>query len=149
DHLDAVAQTKQLRPEHTVAAKDKGLDITVGADGSAVATLPVGGISDFVAVIRLASTSRKPYFQLRFHRGPQGDHVVQVPAFERLSPPDPLGRAVGPHPCCRDFEIFTAPSTSGATLFAGTLPRIVPAPANEEKVVVISVAGSSVIVYEG
>jgi hypothetical protein len=149
DHLSAAAQTPQLRPEQTIAVKDKSLELTAGADGFVAATLPVGGISDFVAVIRLTAVGLKPFFQLRFHRGPQGDHVVQIPAFLRLGPPETGARAVGPHPCCMAFDVLAAPAAGGPTLFGGPLPRSVPAPANEEQVVVISVQGLLVVVYEG
>jgi serine/threonine protein kinase len=150
DHLSTVAQTRQMAPEQTIAVKDKSLELTAGStDGWAAATLPVGGISDFVAVIRLAAVGLKPSFQLRFHRGPQGDHVVQIPAYLRLGPPEAGVRAVGPHACCQDFDVLAVPTAGGPTLFGGPLPRAVPAPATEEQVVVIAVQGPLVVVYEG
>jgi hypothetical protein len=149
DHLSAVAQSRQPGPNQSITVKDKSLELTAGADGAAVATLPVGGIGDFIAVIRLAAVGLKPSFQLRFHRGPQGDHVVQIPAFLRLGPPEPGARPAGPHACCLEFDVFAAPAAGGPMLFVGPPPRAVPAPMNDEQVVMISVIGPLVVVYEG
>lgn len=148
DHLSDFAQVPQQRPENTIAVKGTSLEITAGADVNLVAPLPVGGIADFVAVLRFAVTNLKPFLQFRFHRSPQGDHAVQIPAYLRLAPPAAGARAVGAHPCCQEFDVFVTPQAGASALLSGPQIRSVAAPANEERQVVLSVKGPLLVVYE-
>jgi hypothetical protein len=152
DHLPDVAQSRQMNPQNTLDIKGKSIELTAGAGqpGQPVsAEVQVSGISDFVAVMRIAATSHKPQLMFRFHRGPDGDHVVAIPAYLHLGPAAPGARAIDAHSCCQDLDVFTAPLGTGPTLYRAPQLLSVPASMGEELLVVVSVKGPLLVVHEG
>jgi hypothetical protein len=147
-NLSDIAASRQQNSESTIAVKDGKLEFTAGEFG-AFARLPISGIGDFVAVMRLRAVSKKPAFLLRFHRsGPAGEYVVQLPAYLRLRPPSPETPSAGPHTCCGDFDIMKAPTSPGTlTLFSGPPIASAAAAPNEELEFAVSVKGPVIVVY--
>lgn len=147
--LSEIAARPQQHAEDSIAVKGTALEFTAGDDFGVFASLPLNGIGDFVAVLRVVAVSRRPALLFRFHKsGPPGDHVVQLPAFLRLGPSAAGAAGTGPHPCCQDFDIYKAPLSQGSpTLYSG--PQLVSAPAdtNEERIFAVSVKGPLIIVY--
>jgi hypothetical protein len=137
------------RPESAIAVKDGKLELTAGDLTGAFTTLPINGIGDFVAVVRMRAVTRKPLLLFRFHRsGQAGEYVVQLPAYLRLRPPAVGAQSPGPHPCCQDFDIYKAPTSPGAiTLYTGPPIVSAAAPATEELEFEISVKGPLIVVY--
>jgi len=136
-------------PENTFTLRDGKFEFTAGNVTGVFATLPINGIGDFVAVMRMRAVTRKPVLMFRFHRsGPTGEYVVQLPAYLRLLPPPAGAQSPGPHPCCQDFDIFKAPTSTGAlTLYTGPPLVSAAAAANEEVEFAISVKGPLIVVY--
>src|SRR6185503_1226879 len=143
-----LARTPQQHPEDSIRVVADGLELRAGSESGAQANLPLSGLTDFVAVMRFTAISGKPLIVLRFHRTPPqpGGYVVQFPAYLKLGPPQPGGDGA-PHKCCREFDIWTAPSNPTAdTLLTGPPPRMVPIPPGEEQLVVVSVNGPLITV---
>jgi len=151
--LPNIAATKQPNPANAIAVKGSSLEFTLKEPTLPLSTnLPLNGIGDFVAVMQIRAISRKPTLNLQFHKPSTtpGAHVVQLPAFLRLSPPAPGARPVGAHSCCQDFDIYTVPIKPDVPMiFTGPQPIMAPAVGSEPLEYVISVKGPLIVVYAG
>jgi len=133
-----------------IAANGSAFDFTAASDGGPVVTLPVNGIGDFVAGLKIMAVSRRASVRLRFHGyiNQPGDYVVQFPAWSRLAPPASGARPLGQHTCCQDFDMYSSPGADRPTsIFTGPQPFSVPAAANEELTVAVSVKGPLIVAY--
>jgi serine/threonine protein kinase len=148
-NLSEIASSRQ-QGENTIAVTNGKLEFAARDSTGVYATLPLGGIGDFVAALQISAVSQRPQVNFRFHKAATapGEDVVALPGYLRLKPPPASARPVGQHPCCSDFDVYLAPLFQGKpAIFTG--PEVISAPTAPGEVLdyVISVKGPLIVVY--
>jgi hypothetical protein len=151
DDVATLAKGHQAQTENIVTQHGTALDLTAGLEAGPTVQLPVGGLTDFVAVLRFVTLAGNPSLFFRFHQVPTGGNdALTIPAALRLGPGASGTREAGVRTCCEPLDLFRAPRQTSFPSFLTSQPVATsPMDAGLEQIVEVSVKGSSVVVYAG